>query len=85
VEKPTSVLAPFDDGTQEFLRFVDQACFHQMRTLEREKNTKLLAGEDIEMDLETMGWLNMIRAYGILYNRAIDAGWIKGVHLDEQQ
>jgi hypothetical protein len=79
-DEPTSLLAPFDEETQVLLLEVDAACSLQMQQLMEKINQAALAGdEEYKMDLETMVWTKVIRAYGKLMNRAIDAGWISGV------
>lgn len=80
----TEVLAPFDSETQEFLRFVDEACQNGMEMLRDEKRRCELTGEEFQLTYEVMAMLNMIRGFGILYNRCIDAGWVKGLHLDTE-
>jgi len=84
-DEPTSILAPFDDETQEFLGFVDQACKTAMDELREERNRCEKTGEEFQLTYEVAATLNMVRAFGILYNRSIDAGWIKGVHTEQQE
>ncbi len=79
VDKATSILKPFDDESQILLNEVDYACSVQMESLRKEAQAKSLANETLEIDVEVMAWLKIIKAYGILYNRAVDAGWIEGV------
>ena len=78
-----NILAPFDDGQQNTLKLVDAACQSQMRALQSEATRQKISGEPLHMDAETAGWVQIITAYGILYNRAIDAGWIQDIHLDK--
>ncbi len=77
------ILAPFDDETQKELRILDVACQIQMSQFKREATRKKIAGEPLEMDTETMVWVQFIKGFGKLYNRAIDAGWIQDVYLDK--
>lgn len=72
----SDILAPFDDETLTVLKEVDQACAIQIALLREDANKASLRNEDLEVDMEAMVWLKVIKAYGILYNRAIDAGWI---------
>lgn len=74
-----AVLAEFDDETQEMLKEMDVACGVQMEALRKEAQSKSLANEPLEIDTEMMVWIRVIKCYGILYNRAVDAGWIRDV------
>ena len=76
----TDILAPFDDETQEFLRLVDKACDTAIEDMKDEKRRCELTGEEFQMNYEIAAQLNMIRAFGIMYNRCVDAGWVEGVH-----
>ena len=78
-----SILAPFDDDTQELLRQVDGACMAQSEHVKSEMSKASLAGGEYKVDLETLTWIKIIKAYGILMNRAIEAGWVRGVILEE--
>ena len=79
-EQPTSIIAEFDEETQELLKSVDKACSAQMGEIMADMERASLAGDtEYKMDLETLVWTKVIRAYGILINRAIDAGWVTGV------
>ena len=73
------LLAPFELPTQDLLKEIDIACGVQMNSLREEAKLKSLANEELVIDTETMVWLKIIKAYGILYNRAVDAGWIQDV------
>jgi hypothetical protein len=77
----TSILAEFDDDTQEFLKFVDSACTRGIDMIGAEMRRCKLKDEEFEITPEVMATINMIRGFGILYNRCIDAGWIDGVHM----
>jgi len=76
---PTSILLPFDEETQKRLLLMDAGC----QVLVEQENTEearcLLSNEPYEPDMETAGFKEFIACYGILMNRAIEAGWIKGV------
>ena len=54
-------------------------CRMQMDVLMEDMSKSSLKGEDYKMDIETMVWFKVIKAYGILMNAAIDAGWVRGV------
>lgn len=74
------ILAPFNDEDALFLSEVDVACRTVMAVMEGEANAASLAGEDeLKLDMETIAWLKFIRGYGILFNRAVESGWLKGV------
>lgn len=70
-------LMPFDESQQKLLTLVDAACQSQAKVLKDEITRRQLAGEQLALDDETTGWMNIITAYGILFNRAIEAGWIE--------
>ena len=81
----TSIIAEFDEETQVLLTSVDKACAAQMKEILHEVEMASLAGDtEYKMDLETMVWTKVIRAYGILMNRAIDAGWVTGVITEDK-
>ena len=82
-QKGASLLLPFDDDEQLLLKQVDNACFTQGKLLKEEATRQKLAGKPLTVDMETLVWVKLIRAYGILFNRAVDAGWVTGVHLKE--
>ena len=82
-QKGASLLLPFDDDEQLLLKQVDNACFIQGKLLKEEATRQKLAGKPLTVDMETLVWFKLIRAYGILFNRAVDAGWVTGVHLKE--
>jgi len=81
-----SILAPFDEKTQLLLNEVDNACRVVFDGLKGDVQTASLEGDDkFDVDMETAVWLKVIRAYGILFNRGIDAGWIKGIMTKEEK
>ena len=46
-------------------------------------NSEKLAGNvDFELDADDQGFMAIISAWGILYNRAIMSGWVDDVVLD---
>ncbi len=74
------ILAPFNDEDAKFINEVDFACRAAMRGMHEEANALSLKGEDsMPLDMETLAWLKFIRGYGILYNRAVESGWLKGI------
>jgi len=79
-----AVIAEFDDDTQELLKELDMACGVQMESLRKEAASKSLANEELQINTETMVWLRFIKGFGILYNRAIDSGWITGVMTNDK-
>lgn len=82
-DSQTSILAPFGDEDQALLRQVDLACRAEAARLKEEAKKKALANEEFQVDMETMAWFKIIQAYGILYNRAVDAGWIQDILLEK--
>jgi hypothetical protein len=80
-ESNTKLLAPFDEETQEFLKLVDSACTRGIDMLGAEMRRCKLKEEEFEVTHEVLATINMIRGFGILYNRCIDAGWVDGVHM----
>lgn len=85
VNQPTSqVIAPFDEETNTLLAEVDIACRGQQDLIKQEAKIASLNNKPLEVDMGTLAWLKIIKAYGVLYNRAIDAGWASGVHLEEK-
>jgi len=80
-QKHIDIISPFDDETQALLIQVDNACASQMQRIMEDMEKASLAGDtEYKMDLESLVWSRVIRAYGILMNRSIDAGWVKGIH-----
>ena len=74
------ILAPFNDVDAKFLTEVDRACRAVMAAMEEEANKTALSGEqNMKLDMETIAWLKFIRGFGLLYNRAVDCGWLQGI------
>ena len=71
---------PFPDKIVEFLQDVDLACRNQAI----DWKTQLDEDPKWEPDDTDVAWMAMIKAYGILYNRAIDTGWLKGFLVEEK-
>ena len=77
------LLAPFNDEDALFLNQVDTACRAVMGGMEEEANAASLAGHgELKLDIETIAWLKFIRGFGLLYNRAVESHWLKGVVTD---
>ena len=74
-----NVLTPFDDAEQELLKQVDLAIRSEIEHLKEEMNSASLKGEQLEVDVETLALSRFFKAYGILYNRAVDAGWVSDI------
>jgi hypothetical protein len=79
MEDLTSLLAPFSDEDQAVLLEVDNACSIQAQHVKAEMDKASLSGGEYKVDLETLTWMKITKAYGILMNRAIEAGWVEGV------
>ena len=74
----------FDDKTQALLTRVDRACSQQFINIQAEIDAASLAGDkEFKLDLESIVWMEIAKAYGILMNRAIDAGWVDGIITDK--
>ena len=74
----------FDDKTQALLTRVDRACSQQFESIQAEIDAASLAGDkEFKLDLESIVWLEIAKAYGILMNRAIDSGWVEGIITDK--
>lgn len=70
----------FDDTTQVLLTRVDKACGQQYELIQAEIDKASLAGDkEFKLDLESIVWMEIAKAYGILFNRAIEEGWVKGI------
>lgn len=83
MKNQAKILAPFNKEDAKFLNEVDYACKAVMEGMEKEATAASLAGKEVmELDMETIAWLKFIRGFGILYNRAIDSGWLRGVVTD---
>jgi len=83
MDKTLEILKPFDAGQQSFLKFVEEGCQRQAELIKAEDTRAELAGEPLEVTPEIAAWRAIIRAYGILYNRSVDAGWIDDVMIVE--
>jgi hypothetical protein len=79
----SDIIQPFSDNQQKLLKIVDAACQSQMKVLKEEFTRRNLAGDPLDLDPETTGWMNIITAYGLLYNRCVEAGWIDDVVLTQ--
>ena len=79
------MLAPFDDEVCKLLKELDNACAVQTAMFKEEMNKASLKGEVFSPDMETLVWLKFIKGFGILYNRAIDAGWVRDILLDNKR
>ena len=79
-----AVYGPFDDETQAKLHEWDNLCRGQHIILEDAMKKASLAGEDYKMTIDDMIWFKGITAFGILMNRAIDAGWVTGIMTEEK-
>jgi len=71
------LLAPFDKEQQAFLKTIDKVCEMQAQEIRKAVVAKVVNGAETPPDPETAGWMNIIAAYGILFNRAVEAGWIE--------
>ncbi len=80
----SKILAPFDAETQELLFKVDAACASQVEGVREELKKASLSNGEYQVPLETLVWMEIIKAYGVLMNRAIDAGWVKGIHTENK-
>ena len=78
------ILAPFDKGQQDRLKLVDSTCQAQMEHMKKEMQTDRLLGKDVTPDMETVAWVEIITAYGLLYNRCVEAGWIDDTYLTNE-
>ena len=75
----------FAEDVQTLLYRVDFACSQQYKNIQEEIDAASLAGDkEFKLDLESIVWLEIAKAYGILYNRAVDEGWVKGVLTDNE-
>lgn len=78
-----ALIAPFEEEEQLLLKEIDLACQMQMSRLKDEATRVKLAGLPMEPDMETLVWLKIIKAYGVLYSRAIEAGWVNDTFLTQ--
>lgn len=76
--KQRAMLAPFDNDTQLLLLEVDRAMKEQAEQVKGEANWASLNNKEYEPDVETLVWLKIMQAYGVLMNRALEAGWVQG-------
>lgn len=83
MDKELEILKPFDPAVQTFLKFVEEGCQRQAELIKAEDTRAELAGDSIEVTPEIAAWRAIIRAYGVLYNRSVDAGWIDDVMIVE--
>ena len=75
----------FEDETQALLARVDNACSQQYINIQAEIDAASLAGDkEFRLDLESIVWMEIAKAYGILYNRAVEEGWVKGILRDNE-
>jgi len=79
MDKAREILKPFSESDQKILKVVDQGCRMQAKMISDEDTRAKLAGEPLEVTPEVAAWRVMIRGFGILYNRAVDAGWVDDV------
>ena len=76
----------FEDDIQALLMRVDRACGQQFELIQAEIDAASLAGdEEFKLDLESIVWMEIAKAYGILYNRAVDEGWVDGIIVDKSK
>jgi hypothetical protein len=83
MDKPTSILAPFDAPTQFRLKLMDAGCEAIVISEGEEEKRALLAGEEYSPDQQTIAFLEFCKCFGILMNRAIDCGWVEGIQMGE--
>lgn len=77
----SKILAPFDKATQIWLSSVDKAARGEAQRVSQRLREAELAGEPVELDADEQGIMALIQALGVLYNRAIMAGWVQDVYL----
>jgi len=70
------ILAPFDEHTQMRLKLMDAGCEAIVLGEEAEQAAD---PESYAPDAPTVAFLEFAKCFGILMNRAIDAGWVNGV------
>ena len=71
-------LQPFDDETQELLFFADNISQVLADRLREHLQMSELRQEDVELDEDDKALYQLVKAYGILYNRALELGLIRG-------
>ena len=74
-----SILGPFDEATQEKLKRVDLACRAEAEAIRERVNKASLAGEDFQPSQQDLVSITIVECFGVLYNRAVEAGWIQDV------
>jgi hypothetical protein len=76
-----SLLRPYPKEQQQMLIHVDRICQENAKRIQDEVNKQLLANPKTQpkLDDEDQGWVLIIKAYGLLYNKAIDLGLVKDV------
>lgn len=79
----SAVLGPFDQRHQDLMKNVDKVCRKEAAKITEKARQASLAGEELQLDEETAGWAAIITAYGLLYNRAVECGWIEDVFLEK--
>jgi hypothetical protein len=77
-------MAAFDESVQKYLEDTDDMCRQMYDNFLVHKKELQDKGEEFVLEDDDKVLLNLIAAYGILYNRAIDAGWVKGVITDSK-
>jgi len=83
---PMAFTKLFGDETQALLMRVDRACGEQYAIIQADIDAASLAGDkEFKLDLESIVWMEIAKAYGILYNRAVDEGWVKGIVLENEE
>ena len=82
---PTNLLTPFDEETQLLLLQVDNACAQVLAGFKEEANKASLANKELEVDIEAIVWSRIIKAYGVLMNRAIECGWVEGIQVENKE
>ena len=82
MDKTDFIIGPFDPNRQQLLKDVDKVCREQSAIILKEARKAALEGKDPEFDVDTQGWMAIITAYGLLYNRAVQAGWIEDMYYD---
>ena len=78
-----NVMAPFDDATQFRLKLMDAGCEQIVAEEQQVKDAASLAGEEYAPDHQTVAFLEFAKCFGILMNRAIECGWVEGIHRGE--
>lgn len=78
-----ALLLPFDNATQAKLKRVDLAMRAEKEVIEEKLKKASLMGYDYNLSQQDLVSVTVMEAYGILYNRAVEAGWIQDIHLEE--